>query len=194
MCALRAPAPVTLKGKALQLLALREYSRAEMHARLLHWLRAQVAAQGRRATGSSNAACADSFCPPDDSTDASSPQTWVEQQQAQIDTLLDELQQKGWLDDRRAAEALLHQRANGFGQMRLQQELQRKGIDAETSQTLLHEMAGNEFERAQALWQKKFGTLPGTPQERARQMRFLASRGFAAAIIHRVMRQPSDDS
>ncbi|MDO5652624.1 MAG: hypothetical protein Q4G39_00755, partial [Brachymonas sp.] len=37
------PRPSTLKGKALQLLAARDHSRAELQAKLLHWLRAQTA-------------------------------------------------------------------------------------------------------------------------------------------------------
>ncbi len=103
------------------------------------------------------------------------------------------MQAKGWLDDRRAAEALLHQRSARLGHMRLRQALQQKGIDAETSSQLLNELAPSESERAQALWQKKFGTLPGTPAERARQVRFLASRGFSAAIIQRILRQDLED-
>ena len=38
MCALRPPVPATLKAKALQLLATRDYSRAEMEGKLQQWL------------------------------------------------------------------------------------------------------------------------------------------------------------
>ena len=120
---------------------------------------------------------------------------WREMEPAfkQIAAVLDELQTQGWLDDRRAAEALLHQRSARLGHIRLRQVLQQKGIDADISQELLHAAAQTESERAHALWQKKFGTLPTTPAERARQMRFLASRGFSAAIIQRIMRHAPDD-
>ncbi len=242
-------APFSLKAKALQLLALRDYSRAEMHIKLQRWLRTQAvkhtqqAARGTSATAYAQAAAhmssrhptADdtgnwherheahdqrdgTFPSPADATvvdatvdamdavaaihasdatdspDASShAAAWLAQQQSQIAPVLDELQAKGWLDDRRAAEALLHQRSARLGHTRLRQALQQKGIDAETSSQLLNELAPSESERAQALWQKKFGTLPGTPTERARQVRFLASRGFSAAIIQRILRQDLED-
>ena len=43
--------------------------------------------------------------------------------------------------------------------------------------------------RAQALWQRKFGQPPATPQERARQTRFLLSRGFSGEVVRRVLSQ-----
>lgn len=226
----------TLKGKALQLLALRDYSRAEMHEKLLRWLRTQAARQARStsqrpATPSVRAAGAeqkntrlrtfepnteheepfnpwrdetplsDHAAPTNDDADHEAASTaheqtsaWLEAQIRLIPTVLDEMQAKGWLDDRRAAEALLHQRSARFGQARLRQVLQQKGIDADTCQELLQETTASEHARAQALWQKKFGTLPSTPAERAKQMRFLASRGFAAAVIQRLLRYgPEDD-
>ncbi len=248
-------APLSLKAKALQLLALRDYSRAEMHIKLQRWLRTQAVKHTQPAARSTSAAaCAQAAAhmgsrhPTADDTgnwheghegnerheahdqcDGSWPSAadatvvdatvdamdavaaihasdatdspdagshaaaWLAQQQSQIAPVLDELQAKGWLDDRRAAEALLHQRSARLGHTRLRQALQQKGIDAETSSQLLNELAPSESERAQALWQKKFGTLPGTPAERARQVRFLSSRGFSAAIIQRILRQDLED-
>lgn len=230
----------TLKGKALQLLALRDYSRAEMHDKLLRWLRTQAAKQakgtgqgtGQGAAPSAKAAGAAQGSAPtrafkphaehseapgawedvmplsgdvgpaaDDAaaheaaanTAHEQAAAWLEEQSRLIPTVLDEMQAKGWLDDRRAAEALLRQRSARLGQARLRQALQQKGIDADTCQELLQETAQHEHARAQALWQKKFGTLPSTPAERAKQMRFLASRGFAAAIIHRILSHGPDD-
>lgn len=226
----------TLKGKALQLLALRDYSRAEMHEKLFRWLRTQAAKQAR-ATGHRPAATSaivpgteqkrtpkhaftscttrsqafddwsgetplagDAFpATHDEATHDAAPAaqeqaaTWLQEQTRLIPTVLDEMQAKGWLDDRRAAEALLHHRSARFGQARLRQALQQKGIDADTCQELLQEAAHSELARAQALWQKKFGTLPNTPAERAKQMRFLASRGFAAAIIQRILRHGAEN-
>ena len=47
--------------------------------------------------------------------------------------------------------------------------------------------ADDEPARAWAVWQRKFGTLPSSPQERARQTRFLASRGFRHDTIRKVL-------
>jgi len=50
-----------------------------------------------------------------------------------------------------------------------------------------------ELARAREVWQKKFGKSPQDAAERARQMRFLASRGFGGDTIHRVVSGGDDD-
>jgi regulatory protein len=50
-----------------------------------------------------------------------------------------------------------------------------------------------EVERAREVWRKKFGDLPKDSAERAKQMRFLASRGFGGDTIHRVVSGGGDD-
>ncbi|MFV0600587.1 MAG: regulatory protein RecX [Brachymonas sp.] len=192
MCALRLP--VTLKAKALQLLAMREYSRAEMEGKLQQWLRTQAA------KAADLAAAKDADTIPATEIDAmiaadaaERSAASMEPQQGQIAAVLDALQAKGFLSDQRAAEALLHRKGGKFGTARLRHELQRKGIDADVARDCLQDMAASDLERARALWQKKFGVLPATPAERARQMRFLAGRGFGADIIQRVMRQGTED-
>jgi regulatory protein len=44
-----------------------------------------------------------------------------------------------------------------------------------------------ELGRAQAVWRKKFDAPPQDPQERAKQMRFLLTRGFHAEVVRRVV-------
>jgi regulatory protein len=39
---------------------------------------------------------------------------------------------------------------------------------------------------------RKFGALPSTPAERARQLRFMAGRGFTAETVHRVLKEEPD--
>jgi regulatory protein len=50
-------------------------------------------------------------------------------------------------------------------------------------------LAETEFERAQAVQQRKFGRPPANAAEHAKQTRFLAGRGFASDVIRQVMRQ-----
>jgi regulatory protein len=45
-----------------------------------------------------------------------------------------------------------------------------------------------ELDRASEVWRKKFGTPPQDANERARQIRFLITRGFAAEVVRRVIR------
>lgn len=49
------------------------------------------------------------------------------------------------------------------------------------------ELKTTEPERAFAVWRKKFGAPATTPAERAKQVRFLASRGFGGEAIARVV-------
>jgi len=50
-----------------------------------------------------------------------------------------------------------------------------------------------ELDRAREVWRKKFGTQPQDAAERAKQMRFLAGRGFGGDTIHRVVSGGEDD-
>mgnify|MGYP003591271966 CR=1 FL=1 len=171
----RIPAPITLKGKALQLLAARDYTRAEMERKLAQWLRERAAREAE-----AEAAHLDTESQQADQT-------------AAIAETLDAMEAKGFLDDRRAAEALIHRRAGKLGNSRLQQELRQKGLDASAIEQAMDALPGSELERARAIWQHKFGAPAGSPQERLKQMRFLASRGFSSAVVHRIVRGSGED-
>jgi len=103
-----------------------------------------------------------------------------------IAQVLDRLQSRGLLSDQRMALALVRTRSSRYGRLRIQQELQRRGVDRETIAASLPP-AADESAAAAALWQRKFGQPATTPQERARQGRFLAARGFAASVIARIL-------
>lgn len=109
-------------------------------------------------------------------------------QQAALDALLDELAGRGLQSDRRTAESLVTAKSARWGRRRLEQQMQRLGLNDTLAADALAPLAASELERAQALWRRRFGTPPDTPQERARQMRFLAGRGFDGEVIRRVLR------
>jgi regulatory protein len=104
-----------------------------------------------------------------------------------IDAALDELAARGLLSDARVAEQVLHSQAPRFGSRRLKQTMQAKGLAADLVSKALQQVRCTEYERALALWQRRFGTEADTPAERARQMRFLASRGFEGDVIRRLV-------
>lgn len=211
----RRPAPISLKGKALQLLAARDFSRAEMERRLRAWLhQQQTRAEARPAARRSAAKHGHAFSPdnadlppatssslrwskddvasanlPDESSDNDAP---PDTRQA-IHAVLDEMEQKGWLSDHRAAQSLVHRRAGQLGASRIAQELHRKGLDDTVIDAALAGLRGSELERAHTVWNKKFSQPPASPAERARQMRFLASRGFGMDTIRRVLQGRHDD-
>jgi len=136
-----------------------------------------------------------------------------ETEPGQLGKVLDELQAKGFIDAQRVVDSVVHQRAAKLGLARIRQELQQKGIDGDVSRGALAALQGSELARARAVWRKKFGnrdaagegergrgrggpspeaTMPDAAQ-RARQMRFLASRGFAGDTIRRVVSGVADD-
>ncbi|HNL42437.1 MAG TPA: RecX family transcriptional regulator, partial [Ottowia sp.] len=49
------------------------------------------------------------------------------------------------------------------------------------------QLQGSEFDRALAVWRRRFAAPPGDAGERARQLRFLAGRGFSAEVAWRVL-------
>jgi regulatory protein len=155
--------PLSLKARAMQWLAQREHSRAELKRKLVR------AARSREMGG-------------DDPVD----------QQAEIDTLLDWLVANRHLSEARFVESRVHARQARFGTRRIAQELAQHGtaLDADAAERL----RSSEFDRARAVWSRKFGAAPAPdPAGRAKQMRFLAGRGFAAEVIRRVVRGGSDD-
>ncbi|MFM9999931.1 MAG: recombination regulator RecX [Burkholderiaceae bacterium] len=107
---------------------------------------------------------------------------------------LDELQAKGFIDEKRVSESVLHRRSDKLGAARIRQELQRKGLDPDAVANAVATLQVSEVERAHAVWRKKFGAAAAiSASERGRQMRFLASRGFSSDAIRRVVAATVDD-
>lgn len=144
---------ISLKGRALRLLAGREHSRAELQKKLASH----------------------------------------EQEPGELQRALDELQAKGFISEQRVVESVLHRRAARLGAGRVKQELQAKGISADAVAEAVERLQGTEIERAREVWRKKFGQLAADPAGRAKQMRFLAARGFGSEAIRRVVRGADDD-
>ncbi len=132
----------------MRYLARREYSRAELHGRLL------------------------TYATPDDNVDA----------------VLDELVKRGWQSDERAATQLVHAKRSRFGMQRIAYELRQKGIAEDLIGAAMPELKENELEAARVVWQKKFGVAPQDEKEKAKQMRFMQSRGFGLDVVFKVLR------
>jgi len=113
--------------------------------------------------------------------------------QAQIALALDELSAKDLLSEARAAASVLNGQGARYGSRRLKQTLQAKGLPAELVASTLQQARGTELERAREVWRRRFGTLALDAPERARQMRFLAGRGFDGDTIRRVVQDKGDD-
>jgi regulatory protein len=105
-----------------------------------------------------------------------------------LEKLLDEFEQRGWLSEARVADSVLHARQGRFGVAKIEHELRAKGLSPETVARAVDRAAATELEAARAVWSRKFGRLPLNLADRARQSRFLASRGFSPEVIRQVLR------
>lgn len=84
------------------------------------------------------------------------------------------------VSDERFMESLIRARRNrGYGPLRIQKELQEKGVAPEAIANWLDATSREWIEDIRRVQQKKFGArLPKSYAERARQARFLQYRGF----------------
>jgi len=153
----------SLKARALRLLSLREYSRKGLAAKLVE-LEARWAKLGG------------------EQADESSESTAVK-----ITAVLDDFEARGWLSDERFAEALVRRRGERYGTRKIADELQKAGVDGAQSAALLHSLRESEYQRAYELWTRKYGLVAQDQKERARQYRFLASKGFSSDVVGKVI-------
>jgi regulatory protein len=151
----------SLKARALRLLSLREYSRKSLAAKLAEsearWAKLTEVELDAQASASN------------------------------IEAVLNDFEARGWLSDERFAEALVRRRSERYGTRKIQEELQRAGVDSKQSAKLILDLKETEFERAYELWSKKYGAKAQDQKERARQYRFLASKGFSLDVVARVV-------
>jgi len=156
----RKKSELSLRARALQYLARREYSRAELRGKLLPHIQA----------------------------DADFEQAFDSSGHVNLDALLDDLTARGWLSDERATAQLVHAKRSRFGTQRITHELRQKGIAEELISAALPALKESELAAARDVWLRKFGTAPKDDKEKARQMRFMQSRGFGFDVIFKVLK------
>jgi regulatory protein len=162
---------LSLRGRGVQLLSQREHSRQELRRKLLQHL--------RKLHSEAASAAAAEFTEPTESTQPSDADQ-------QVDDVLTWLQDKGYFSEQRFVESRVHVREGRYGNLRIRQELAQHGValDADTAARL----KGTELARAHEVWLRKFGAPAADAAGRAKQMRFLSSRGFSPEVIRRVVK------
>ncbi|SUA60212.1 Regulatory protein recX [Oligella urethralis] len=139
----------------------------------------------------------------------------------EIDAVLARLQRENWQSDERFVESFVQSREQRWGNQKILQTLSQHKLDSDTLAELRDDLKDTEYQRARELWLKRFGAKYGLDpydpesevdeallqqfkqqsseaqaKERAKQMRFLASRGFTADVVYRVVNSlgaPEDD-
>ena len=159
----------SLKARALRLLSLREYSRKDLKIKLLEALN-----EPKKVNGNDG----QTHCNMDQATNS---------KEIEVEAILDEFEVRGWVSDLRFAEALVRSRSGRYGVRKIQNDLQKAGVDSEKTSELLRELKETEYVRAHALWLKKFGEIGANQKEKGRQYRFLVSKGFGSDIVSRVI-------
>lgn len=144
---------VSLKGRALRLLAQREHSRTELERKLAPH----------------------------------------EETPGQLAQVLDDLQAKDFISEARVVESVVNRRQARMGSARIRQELLGKGLGKEVVLAAVAGLKATELDRARELWRKKFDGPAADAAGRAKQMRFLAARGFGGDVIGRVLKGGEDD-
>jgi len=111
------------------------------------------------------------------------------QEDDDVEALLDFLEKAKFLSCERFSEALVRRRSENYGNSRILAELQTHALDPQLLAQSKAILAESEVTRACKVWQKKFGSQLDesqgaiTPEQRARQIRFLAQRGFSSNAI-----------
>ena len=182
------PPPLSLRSRALRLLGRRELSRQELERKLRPYVSVSVTV-----TGADDAAHASADDRADEASHAGNP--------AELEALLDDLTERGWLSDARYAEALVRKRTGNFARRSIAQELKRAGVDEDVTAAALTQNPESdpdeEFAAALALCQRKFRRAPADQKEKARQIRFLQSRGYSIGLALRVLKhagQPDQET
>lgn len=143
---------ISLKGRALRLLSIREHSRQELERKLKAF----------------------------------------EETPGELAQALDFLAAKDFINEQRVVESVVNRRQLKLGASRVRQELQAKGLPAEAIAEAVQTMRSTELERAREVWRKKFGEPPEDQAARAKQIRFLVSRGFAPEVVRKVVAGAED--
>lgn len=112
-----------------------------------------------------------------------------------IEPLLEDLIKRNWLSEERFIEAFVRYRFNqGYGPLRIRFDLQQKGISGEIIANALLEYQDQWAESAKSLKIRRFGENPPSDQKtKAKQMRFLSSRGFLPDHIRYALKSCGSD-
>jgi regulatory protein len=105
-----------------------------------------------------------------------------------VEAVLDELAQRGWLSDARFAEQAIRARSRRFGPLKLAQQLRSRGISDETISAGFRAAGEDGASDIARVWGTRFRAPPQDDRERGRQVRFLQGRGFALEAVFRFLK------
>jgi regulatory protein len=105
-----------------------------------------------------------------------------------LEAVLDELAQRGWLSDARYAEQSIRARARRHGPLKMAHALRAKGVDDDSIAAAFRAAGAEGASNLEAVWKSRFKAVPVDERERARQVRFLQGRGFPLEAVLRFLK------
>ena len=195
--------PASLKVRALQWLAQREHSPAELRAKLMRAAAARASAPPGHPQAQAPGASAGTAAVPlravrvrrPAAEHAAATAAAPISPEAEVDALIAWLDDHGHLSAQRFVESRVHLRQARHGQQRIERELRQHGLALDPAQR--EALQATEHQRALAVWQRKYGATATDAAGRVRQMRFLVGRGFSPDVVRRIVRagqaEPDDD-
>jgi regulatory protein len=111
-----------------------------------------------------------------------------------IESVLDDLQQQGFLNDERFAQGLARKNASKHGAARVMASLGQHKLDTHTTQTLAATLKDSELARCYEVWSRKFEPIDRDAMDYllaqaalGKQGRFLMQRGFNGDAVRKVL-------
>jgi regulatory protein len=95
--------------------------------------------------------------------------------------------QEGFLNETRFAEGKARRLGVKYGARRVGATLKQKGVSEELVAEAVSQLTDSDFDRARALWLRKFGEPANNANDKNKQIRFLQSRGFGFDVIKKVI-------
>ena len=105
-----------------------------------------------------------------------------------VEAVLDELTQRGWLSDARFVEQAARAKARRFGPAKLAHYLRSRGVAEEAIAAGMRSAGADGASNLEVVWRSRFRSTPADEREKLRQVRFLQGRGFAVDEIFRFLK------
>lgn len=106
----------------------------------------------------------------------------------EISRVLNDLVGLGYLSDERYVKSYLTSKSGKYGLLKLKYSLNQKVDNPELVQQMIDDINIDEVAIAKEILIKKFGGIANSSVDKARQSRFLVSRGFSFGVIGRLFR------
>jgi len=109
-----------------------------------------------------------------------------------VEAMLDDFTQRGWLSDARFAEQTIRAKSRRFGPVKVAHDLRAKGVAEDAIDAAFRAAGEHGAADIARVWASRFSQAPADQRERARQVRFLQGRGFTLGAILIFMKRTPD--